>query len=349
MSIISIRAASYLLLLFVGSMSKVEAASLIERIKQRHHAESLKQCLDCHQNADSPAFRTTMFKECANCHNGKQNRSVFKRVSLQTESKAGVSKPRKKSAKSIEGMTLPQYYDKTRIGKEPNPMVRIPAGKFTMGSNSRLPDEGPQHKVKLKSFLIDKYEVTNLQYLQFIEATNRHSPQHFKNRTYPDGKADHPVTFVSWYDAHDYCQWAGKRLPSDAEWEKAARGTDGRTFPWGDQFDMKRANTPVRWKSLHMEGDTSPVGSFPKGISPYGIHDMSGNVWEWTDSWYQPYPGNTHPSENYGEHYKTLKGGSWWDCSFYQCGLSAPVYNRSFFDRQTKNATFGFRCAKDDK
>ena len=228
-------------------------------------------------------------------------------------------------------------------------MVRVPAGAFTMGSNARLSDEGPQHKVKLKAFKIDKYEVTNLQYLQFIEATGRHSPQHFQNRTFPKGKVDHPVTYVSWHDAEAYCAWAGKRLPSDEEWEKAARGTDGRTFPWGDEFDINKANTPVRWQSLDKEGDTSPVGAFPSGVSAYGLYDMSGNVWEWTASWYRQYPGNKHPSENYGEQYKTLKGGSWWDCSFYQCGISAPVYNRSFFDPQTKNSSFGFRCAKDDK
>ena len=246
-------------------------------------------------------------------------------------------------------MALPHYYFKTRIGKNPNVMLLIPAGAFTMGSNSRLPDEGPQHTVKLKAFWIDKYEVTNLQYQQFIAATDRHSPQHFRNRTFPKGKIDHPVTYVSWYDAKAYCEWAGKRLPSDAEWEKAARGTDGRIFPWGDEFDVNKANMPLRWESLKTEGDTTPVGAFPSGVSPYGLYDMTGNVWEWTESWYRRYPANKNPNENYGEQYKTLKGGSWWDCSFYQCGISAPVFNRSFFDPQTKNSSFGLRCAKDTK
>jgi len=245
------------------------------------------------------------------------------------------------------GMRYPLYYVGSRIGATPNEMVRVPAGEFLRGSNTRLADEGPQHSVTLPAFLIDQYEVTNLQYKAFMRATQHKSPTHFSNRTHPEDKADHPVTFVSWHDARDYCAWAGKRLPTDAEWEKAARATDGRTFPWGDKFALHNANTPARWASLKNTGDTTPVGSFTAGISPYGAYDMSGNVWEWTDSWYTAYPGNTRASENYGEQYKTLKGGSWWDCSFYECGISAPVFNRAFFDPRVKNATFGFRCAKD--
>ncbi len=224
-----------------------------------------------------------------------------------------------------------------------------------MGTDVRLSDEGPQHTVHLPSYWIDKYEVTNLQYQQFIEATGKRAPDHFAslrvgvNRTFPAGKADHPVTLVSWHDANAYCDWASKRLPTDQEWEKAARGTDGRMFPWGNQFDINQVNTPVRWERLKQAGDTTPAGAFPGGASPYGALDMSGNAWEWTASWYQAYPGNKKTSENYGEIYKTLKGGSWWDCSFYKCGISAPVFNRAFFNTKVKNASFGFRCAKDDK
>lgn len=314
----------------------------------------MQQCVSCHQNADSLAFRAAMIKDCIACHTASDTEGKLQQVTQKSNPEmqrpgAMEKKLKTSSAVGTAGMTLPLYYAKTRIGKKPNPMVLIPAGPFTMGSNTRMPDEGPQHTVKLKTFWIDKYEVTNLQYQQFIEATGRHSPQHFVNRTFPKGKMDHPVTYVSWHDAKAYCEWAGKRLPSDAEWEKAARGTDGRTFPWGEEFEVDNANTPVRWQSLNMDGDTTPVGAFPSGASPYGVHDMAGNVWEWTESWYRQYPGNKHPSENYGELYKTLKGGSWWDCSFYQCGISAPVFNRSFFDPQTKNSSFGFRCAKSEK
>ena len=218
-----------------------------------------------------------------------------------------------------------------------------------MGSNDRLSDEGPAHILSTAEYLIDKFEVTNLQYKKYIDEAGRRAPQHFERRVVPEGKVDHPVTFVSWFDAKKYCGWAGKRLPTEQEWEKAARGTDGRIFPWGNLFGIERANTPVRWDEIKQDGDTSPVGAFKQGISPFGLHDTSGNVWEWVDAWYQGHPGNEKPSENFGEIYRVLKGGSWWDCSFYKCGISAPVFNRSFFNPRVKNSSFGFRCAKDAK
>lgn len=226
-------------------------------------------------------------------------------------------------------------------------MILIPAGPFVMGYDKRHPDEGPSHTVNLGAFYIDIYEVTNAQYAEFIKATKRTPPLYWKNSQYPQDKAKHPVVLVHWYDARDYCQWAGKRLPAEQEWEKAARGTDGRIFPWGDTFDVNKANTPQRWKSLGQPGDTMPVGSFPQGKSPYGVYDMAGNVWEWTQSWYLPHPGNTHITENFGHKYKVAKGGSWKDCSFYRCGLSGPTFNRGFFVPDTKTRSFGFRCARD--
>lgn len=301
-------------------------------------------CAACHKLAGTPTFKAKTGKDCHRCHGTASGASV-ERPPAAVKVAAARSVP--STADLLPGMRYPMYYPESRLGDAPNEMIKIPAGKFTMGSDERLPDEGPRHVVDLKAYWIDKYEVTNAQYKKFIDATGRRSPRHFRNRTYPEGKADHPVTFVTWYDAHDYCEWAGKRLPTDQEWEKAARGTDGRMFPWGETFDINKANTPQRWEKLGKPGDTSPVGSFEGGKSPYGLYDMSGNVWEWTSSWYLPYPGNTHPSENYGEKYKVLKGGSWWDCSFYKCGISAPVFNRSFFNVKVKNESFGFRCAKD--
>lgn len=227
------------------------------------------------------------------------------------------------------------------IPKAPADMVVVTEGTFRMGSDERWPDEGPIHDMYLPTYFFDRYEVTNAQYQQFVQATGRSAPRDWQGGQLPTGREKHPVSWVTWHDANEYCRWAGKRLPTDAEWEKAARGTDGRLFPWGNDFEASRANTPHSKR-----GTTTPVGTFPSGASPYGAHDVSGNVWEWTVSWYKPYAGNQRPTENYGMKYKILKGGSYVDCSFYKCGISAPTFNRSFFKAETQNSGFGFRCAK---
>jgi iron(II)-dependent oxidoreductase len=307
------------------------------------------QCARCHstRHATEATFKAGCTAGCHNEGGVEPPAAVRSELTPAETAQPGPLPPPDDRHTLLPGMRVPLYYDETRVGTQPNEMIHIPAGPFTMGTNDRLPDEGPEHIVTLPAYDIDKYEVTNGQYKAFIDATGHKSPAHFENRTYPPGKVDHPVVEVTWYDAQDYCVWAGKRLPTDAEWEKAARGTDARHFPWGNDFGINRANTPMYWVSLKREGDTAPVGAFADGASAYGLYDMSGNVWEWTASWYQAYPGNQHPNENYGENYKTLKGGSWWDCSFYKCGISAPSYNRSFFLRTTRNNSFGFRCAKD--
>lgn len=359
---------------WVSSLVIVSGVALVQRPAQGstprlrvvHAMPSSGQgeCAQCHQDVSHPVSQGILARECLMCHTTGLSGSVPDRLQKVAQHKPRIKGPVQaeqppgetplpmtpslpKAEGQGPGMHVTLYYQQTRIGAVPNEMILIPAGAFIRGTDQRMSDEGPQHNVTLGDFYIDKYEVTNLQYQQFIDATHRKSPDHFENRTFPEGKADHPVTFVSWHDAQAYCAWAGKRLPSDQEWEKAARGTDGRTYPWGNVFDINKVNSPVRWKTLKLEGDTTPVGAFDEGVSPYGVHDMSGNVWEWTDSWYVAYPGNSKMTENYGEKYKTLKGGSWWDCSFYKCGISAPVYNRAFFLRNTKNKSFGFRCAKD--
>ncbi len=330
----------YLLMIVLVALLTVQPVTAEEGYT---HSDS--QCLRCHENKQElQAILFSTLDSCNNCHGQGKALGLHQGVELKAV-QSTVVKPDKPVPPDI-GMRFPIYPRFSRLGDAPNEMLRIPAGAFIMGSDDRLPDEGPQHRVQLNSYDIDKYEVTNLQYKKFNDATNRRSPTHWRNRTFPRSKADHPVTNVSWYDAQAYCQWAGKRLPTDAEWEKAARGIDGRTYPWGNEFDISRANTPLRWSAIGKPGDTTPAGAFKGGISPYGVYDMSGNVWEWTASWYLSYPGNTHASESYGERYKTLKGGSWFDCSFYRCGISAPVFNRSFFAKKVKNDSFGFRCAR---
>ncbi len=306
-------------------------------------------CISCHVADEHKKLEdTAQLDQCVMCHAAPDITGNNNRVVAHLDALAEVDLPLANSQVDLPvGMLTPMFYKGTRLGNQPNELVLIPAGEFIRGTNNRLPDEGPQHIIKTNRYLIDKYEVTNLQYKAFIDATRHKSPKHFTNRTYPPGKADHPVVYVSWYDANEYCQWAGKRLPTDIEWEKAARSSDARMYPWGNTFKLAHANTPQRWKVLKQEGDTTPVGVFAKGVSPFGVFDMSGNVWEWTASNYKPYPGNERINENYTEDYKTLKGGSWWDCSFYKCGISAPVFNRSFFLKVTKNSSFGFRCAKD--
>jgi iron(II)-dependent oxidoreductase len=220
-------------------------------------------------------------------------------------------------------------------------MVFINDGEFIMGSNERWDDESPEHINQTGAFYIDLYEVTNRDYKKFVGVTKRKSPHHWAQGNIPKGKENHPVTYVSWFDANDYCQWTGKRLPNEQEWEKAARGEDGNIYPWGHFWSLDKSNNPYK----HSTG-TEPIGSYPNGRSVYGLYDMSGNVWEWVDAYYLPHPGNTIPKSEYGKDKRVLKGGSWFDCLSYGCGLSAPTFNRSFFNPEVKNNSFGFRCAK---
>jgi formylglycine-generating enzyme required for sulfatase activity len=317
-----------------------------EALKEQHHEQS-STCFECHKDTESDVFQAVMKKNCTGCHKTGWTSGKLETLTGEPDEAAPAEVFTEKASGQGPGMRVPMYYSESRLGPQPNEMILVPAGEFIRGTDSRLPDEGPQHTMDVAAFYIDKFEVTNLQYQRSLQFTGRKPPEHFVNGRYPEGKADHPVVFVSWFDAKAYCNWAGKRLPNDIEWEKAARGTDGRTYPWGDEFSIEYVNSPVRWTTLKLIGDTTPVGAFEKGKSVYGLYDMSGNVWEWTSSRYEAYPGNTRKSENYGGNYRVLKGGSWWDCSFYQCGISAPVYNRSFFHPRTTNNSFGFRCAKD--
>ncbi len=296
------------------------------------------KCINCHNGEAKPSIDYNRDASCLQCHSTGYS-DKFEAIDSRFDKTIIASA----EIKGTELNSVPNVPKKGGFeqGSLSN-MILIPAGEFTMGSNEWWPKCQPEHKRTVKAFYIDKYEVTNKKYKKFVEATKRQLPANWPKGEIPKGKANHPVVFVNWYDANDYCKWEGKRLPTEVEWEKAARGTDGRTFPWGNKFDAKKGNMPQLGK-----GDTMPIGSFENGKSPYGLYDMAGNVFEWTSDWFKPYPGNTHPDENYGEKYKVVRGGSWYDCTYYKCGISAPTYNRIFFNPYTTNNNFGFRCAKD--
>jgi formylglycine-generating enzyme required for sulfatase activity len=216
-------------------------------------------------------------------------------------------------------------------------MVLVPAGEFWMGSDESA-DEQPRHRVGLDAYYIDKYEVTNAFYKRFMEATGRAAPGYWNNTSF-NGESQ-PVVGVSWHDADAYCKWAGKRLPTEAEWEKAARGTDGRKYPWGEQWDSSRANAGDKL------GKTAPVGSYPSGASPYGVHDMAGNVWEWVADWYDkdyykrsPERNPTGPDSGWN---KVLRGGSWYDDPFF----ALRTASRGNVTPVLRNDLIGFRCAR---
>ena len=221
-------------------------------------------------------------------------------------------------------------------------MVLVPAGKFTRGSTLG-DDEKPVRQIALNAFYMDKYEVTVGQYARYLEVTGMEEPPDWSIMNQPQHQR-RPVVNVSWEDAVNYCKWAGKRLPTEAEWEKAARGTDGRIYPWGNEAPTRlHANYGRKDWDDHLA--LSPVGSFEAGKSPYGIYDMAGNAWEWVFDWYEHDYYKKSPEKNpigsaKGEG-KVVRGGSW---------LYVSEFLRSAhrFDAQPTNRLFGygFRCAK---
>ncbi len=231
----------------------------------------------------------------------------------------------------------------TSIPTTPRPaieaaMIAIPAGEFTMGSD--VEDERPPHTVFVDGFEMDKLEVTNQEFERFVQetgyVTDAEKAGDTSWRYYAEGKPQHPVVKVSWNDAVAYCGWAGKRLPTEAEWEKAARGTDARTYPWGNQWDAAKANA----KEAGHRGTTA-VGSFPAGASPYGVLDMAGNVAEWTTDWFKAYPGGDFYSPYFGEKYRVIRGGGW----FSDQNLVRTT-ERSCSGVELANDDVGFRCAR---
>lgn len=209
-------------------------------------------------------------------------------------------------------------------GDAPMGMVLVPAGEFIVGVDGGSPDERPKRVVYLDAFYIDKYEVTNKQFKQV-----------FPDHEYPADADYLPVLGVSWHQATAYAAAVGKRLPTELEWEKAARGVDGREFPWGNVFDAKLCNSAATPGAKPMI-----VGFFRAGASPYGCMDMAGNAYEWTSDWYQAYPGNKDIIKEYGQVFRVLRGGSFMTGAFdVRCA-------RRYYDHMdAKRADYGFRCA----
>lgn len=244
-------------------------------------------------------------------------------------------------------------------------MALVPAGEFIMGSNKvdkehkaeafGIPkpwfeDENPERRVYLAAFYIDKYEVTNEQYKKFIDTTGYSPPPDWKDGMYMSETANHPVTNINFNDAVAYAVWAGKKIPAEEEWEKSARGMDGRLYPWGNIFDVSMANLS---KAMTNVSKKMPVGLFKNGISPYGAYDMIGNVWEWTSSRYKPYEGNKKSGVNYDEDNMVIRGLSYsyighFPGDVYKEALSymARISYRQDIFPTAKSPDLGFRCIK---
>jgi formylglycine-generating enzyme required for sulfatase activity len=225
----------------------------------------------------------------------------------------------------------------------PPGMVYVPAGFFIMGSDEDTDAERPRREVFVEAFFMDKCEVTNAQYLKFVRATRHAPPAAAEEPAIPGhnlwvrGKApkefmDLPVVNVTWDDAAAYAAWAGKRLPNEAEWEKAARGTDGRRYPWGNEFVKGYCN---------VEGKGAVRGgSFPHDESPFGCFDMAGNVAEWTADWFKPYPRGPEDTL-YWEDCKVIRGGAWdYLVNSPRCAKRLPA------NPKVRSNYFGFRCAQ---
>ena len=235
----------------------------------------------------------------------------------------------------------------------PEGMVYIPAGEFIMGvdleNEKKYPDsygfikppyenETPLHKVSMKGFYIDKTEVSVGAYKLFLDGASHPPPKGWDKIDLGQWK-DYPVVHISWDDAVAYARWAGKRLPTEAEWEYAARGTDGRRFPWGDDFNENKTNASQK--------GMLPVGVTPSDKSPYGVLDMAGNVSEWVADYYEPYPGNVYPDKDYNKGYRVIRGGSYGGPGHYFMEYYMRCSIRSFAAFEKTHTEVGFRCAKD--
>jgi eukaryotic-like serine/threonine-protein kinase len=231
-------------------------------------------------------------------------------------------------------------------------MVFVPAGEFIMGSEMGDADEKPAHSVYLDAFYIDMHEVTNAHFRLCVDAGACLPPVKVSSSTrasYYDNPAfdGFPVMYVSWDMAQAHCAWRGAKLPSEAQWEKAARGTDGRTYPWGEGIDCQRANyyRQQGTEFIACVGDTTRVGVYESGQSPYGAYDMTGNVWEWVADWYGASYYRESPSSNpagpESGSARVVRGGAWQFSDF-----SVRAARRYWFNPANALENVGFRCAR---
>lgn len=246
------------------------------------------------------------------------------------------------------------------LATDPTPMIEIPGGLFRMGSDTGHADERPVHEVNLPTFFIDRTPVTNAQFTEFLNARGPRAPRGPSLAGYFDmndhdarirrvdgpwvsdpGYEQHPVVEVSWRGAREYCSWVGKRLPTEAEWEKAARGVDGRKYPWGAAPpDNTRARFGVGYNA------TVPVGTLPKGASPYGVLDMAGNVWQWVSSIYRDYPYRSDDGRESldSPEVRSTRGGSHdWPAEGITTTNRGQNVSRS---PRSGHHNIGFRCAR---
>jgi len=239
----------------------------------------------------------------------------------------------------------------------PKNMALVPGGFFIMGSNDHGEDEAPEHKVYLDSYFIDRYEVSASDFAAFLNEVNNVRGYYLDNKygtLFYDGRfkprkgfENHPINNVKWQGAYEYCRWKGKHLPTEAEWEKAARGKDGKIYPWGNKLPTNNlARYRQVWTKEIKHHVMVPVDIFTEGTSPYGIHHMAGNVKEWVDDWfdreYYDDPANhINPKGQIGGEYKILRGGSWRDLKGF---IYSSFRNNSYPDSRLDD--YGFRCVK---